>query len=286
MVTTPPPRHARRFAVAVFAGHRLDVDEARPRLHLAREQREVLAQRVALELEREVEVTQRGMTVELDAEHLPRLALVPVGAGVHRHPRLGARVAARRRRSCSTTRRCAPRVDSTIANTWKRPARPGDAVGRLLRLRGRGRVARALVDERRRRASSRCRRRTRGSRSRAAPCRTARRGATRRGARARRRRRSVAPCSTIASPSSACEPREHLRSRPRRARAASTIVGSVGVDLGLRGTSSANDDRLPLRRPPALGRVLVLDALLQHHDALDERLGPRRATRARTRRPG
>ena len=34
-------------------GHRLDVDESRPRLHLAREQREVLAQRVALELRRQ-----------------------------------------------------------------------------------------------------------------------------------------------------------------------------------------------------------------------------------------
>src|SRR5439155_18822059 len=63
-----------------------------PRLHLAREQRVVLAQRVPLELEREVEVTQRGMTVECDAEHLPGLALVPIGARIHRYPRLGARV--------------------------------------------------------------------------------------------------------------------------------------------------------------------------------------------------
>ena len=38
--------------VVAFAGHRLDVDEARPRLHLAGEQREVLAQRVPLELGR------------------------------------------------------------------------------------------------------------------------------------------------------------------------------------------------------------------------------------------
>src|SRR5450432_741933 len=38
----------------VVAGHALDVDEAGPRLHLAREQGEVLAQRVAFELRREV----------------------------------------------------------------------------------------------------------------------------------------------------------------------------------------------------------------------------------------
>ena len=80
------------LAFGIFTRHRLDVDEPGPRLHLAREQRVVLAQRVALELERQIEVTQRGMTVERDAEHLPGLALVPVGAGIHRHPRLRARV--------------------------------------------------------------------------------------------------------------------------------------------------------------------------------------------------
>ena len=74
--------------VVALTGHGLDVDEARPRLHDAREQREVLAQRVPLELRREVEVAQRGMAVEHEAVHLPALALVPVGAGVHRHPRL------------------------------------------------------------------------------------------------------------------------------------------------------------------------------------------------------
>ena len=72
-----------------FVGHRLDVDEARPRLHDTRQQREVLAQRMPLELRREIEVAQRRMALEDDAEHLPALALVPVGAGVDRHPRLG-----------------------------------------------------------------------------------------------------------------------------------------------------------------------------------------------------
>src|SRR4051794_7353554 len=43
--------------------------------------------------------------------------------------------------------------------------------------------------------------------------------------------------------------------------------------------SSANDDRLRDPARPTLGGVLVLDALLQQHDALDERLGPRRTAR-------
>ena len=40
----------------------------------------VLAQRVSLELRREVEVTQARVAVEHEAVHLPRFALVPVGA--------------------------------------------------------------------------------------------------------------------------------------------------------------------------------------------------------------
>ena len=50
----PPPRRSSSLVVA--AGHGLDVDDARPRLHAPGEQREVLAQRVALELARQVEV--------------------------------------------------------------------------------------------------------------------------------------------------------------------------------------------------------------------------------------
>ncbi len=41
---------------------------------------------IALELARQVEVAQVGMTVERDAEHLVRLALVPVGTGEERDP--------------------------------------------------------------------------------------------------------------------------------------------------------------------------------------------------------
>ena len=64
------------------------------------------------------------------------------------------------------------------------------------------------------------------------PCRTARRAATRRAARARPRRRTRAPCSTIASPSSACEAREHRvalveRARERRRAPRGRLVASV-----------------------------------------------------------
>ena len=73
--------------------HRLDVDDARPRLDHAGEQREVLAQREALELRRQVHVAQVGVAGEPDAEHLVGLPLVPVGAGVDGEPRLdGERV--------------------------------------------------------------------------------------------------------------------------------------------------------------------------------------------------
>ena len=45
----------------VVAGrHGLDVDDAGPRLHVAGQQREVLAERVALELARQVDVAQVG----------------------------------------------------------------------------------------------------------------------------------------------------------------------------------------------------------------------------------
>src|SRR5688500_6306402 len=43
---------------------------------------------------------------------------------------------------------------------------------------------------------------------------------------------------------------------------------------GASGASASDDNRLTL---PALGHVLVLDALLQEDDALEQRLGPRRA---------
>ena len=74
--------HASVVASSSAGRHGLDVDDAGPRLHHAGQQREVLAQRVALEVDRQVDVAEVGVAGEGDAEHLPRLALVPVGAGV------------------------------------------------------------------------------------------------------------------------------------------------------------------------------------------------------------
>ena len=63
------------------------------------------------------------------------------------------------------------------------------------------------------------------------------------------------------------------------------LVGRCGLGLGLGGRgvvahgptdASLDDDR---GAAPALRHVLALDALLQEHDALEERLGPRRAAR-------
>ena len=48
-------------SVFVVAGHLLDVDDAGPRLHAAGQQRIVLAQRIPLELRRQVDVAQAGM---------------------------------------------------------------------------------------------------------------------------------------------------------------------------------------------------------------------------------
>ena len=106
-----------------LAGHRLDVDQAGPGLDLPGQEREVLAQGVALELGRQVEVAHPGVAVEADAEHLPALPLVPVGAGIDRDP--GRRPAASS--SSTSTLRVTPWwrvVDDTRAKTWKRPSEP------------------------------------------------------------------------------------------------------------------------------------------------------------------
>ena len=85
------------FVLGVLAGHGLDVDDAGPRLHDPREQRELLAERVPLELGREVDVAQVGVALEGDAEHLVGLALVPGRTGVDVGPR-GACAGRRRAR--------------------------------------------------------------------------------------------------------------------------------------------------------------------------------------------
>src|SRR3954470_22979925 len=64
-----------------LTGKGLDVDDAGPRLHLAGEQREVLAQWKAFELTGQIEMSQAGVTGEVKPVHLPRLPLVPVGTG-------------------------------------------------------------------------------------------------------------------------------------------------------------------------------------------------------------
>jgi hypothetical protein len=68
--------------------HRLDVDDAGPRLDHAGEQREVLAERISLEVGRQVHVAEVGVTVEADPEHLVGLAFVPVGPREDRRPRV------------------------------------------------------------------------------------------------------------------------------------------------------------------------------------------------------
>ncbi len=132
-----------------LARHRLDVDETRPRLHLAREQREVLAQRMAFELGRKVEVTQARMTVEDDAVHLPRLALVPVGTGIHRHPRLRVRIVVV---DVDLERDAELRLVRRLDMSEHLHAAGGtrDAERHLLGLHRRGGVARAFLGDRRR----------------------------------------------------------------------------------------------------------------------------------------
>src|SRR5207248_903045 len=84
----------RRVLARLFCGGQvLHVDDARPRLHLAGEEREVLAQREPLEVAGEVNVAQVGMALEVEAVHLPRLPLVPLAAAA------GGAGGGRRRRS-------------------------------------------------------------------------------------------------------------------------------------------------------------------------------------------
>ncbi len=129
--------------VVALTGHGLDVDEPGPRLHHPRQQRVVLAQRVALELRREVEVAERRMAVEHEAVHLPALALVPVGTRVDRNPRLheeGLFVDVGLQRDAPVSRRrlhAREHLEATVGS--------GGAVGGLGRLHRRRRVAAGVV---------------------------------------------------------------------------------------------------------------------------------------------
>src|SRR5687768_14146769 len=64
----------------------------------------------------------------------------------------------------------------------------------------------------------------------------------------------------------------------RSASRASSRAASAGASSAMV-ASSANDDRLlpPLLALPPVRHVLVVDPFLQQHDALEQRLGPRRA---------
>jgi hypothetical protein len=107
---------------SVVVGHRLDVDDAGPRLHHAGQQGEVLAQRVPLEVAGQVHVAQVGVPGEADAEHLVGLALVPVGAGEHRHPRVDHEVVVGEiglERDAHVAR-----VSVSRASSWKRVSPP------------------------------------------------------------------------------------------------------------------------------------------------------------------
>ena len=165
--------------------------------------------------------------------------------------------------------------------------RPGDAVGRSpSAARGDGRVARAVfVPTERRRHPVDGRRGTRGSRSRAASLHDlARLRATRRA----RTRTTTSPndaaCSTTRVAELGLEAREQLAAASSAS--ARGLGGSSRLGLARSSSSSANDDRLPRHARQRSADVLVLDALLQQHDALDEAPRAAAGSRARTRRPG
>src|SRR3954454_9668596 len=75
-----------------LSGKRLDVDDARPRLQHAREQREVLPEWMALETGRQVDVAQIRAPGEVDSKYLVSPAFVQVGASVGGNPTLSRAV--------------------------------------------------------------------------------------------------------------------------------------------------------------------------------------------------
>ena len=124
VTSSPSAASASLGLVVVLVGHGLDVDDARPRLHLAGEEREVLAQRVALELARQVEVDEVRVADEGDAEHLPGLPLVPVGA--RRRPAIQLSIAEVVVGEVGLEREPEAPVgrSATRARTWKRVSPP------------------------------------------------------------------------------------------------------------------------------------------------------------------
>ena len=214
------------------------------------QQREVLAQRVPLEVARQVDVAQVGVPGEGDAEHLARLALVPVGAGVDRRPGADRRASSSGTSALRVMPECCVRDvgrGRTPGSGCRRPA-----YARLDRRRARfAWLAPAIVVDlgvhvaaERRRAASRWPRGSRSTRSRSL-CRTASPAArpTRRGAtRTQRSSPGRMWLPTSASPSSLGEPRRASRgARARRRRSVS--LGRPSAVVGRR-RSSADDNRL------------------------------------------
>ena len=179
-------------------------------------------------------MAQARVAVEDEAVHLPALALVPVGARVHRHPRLDERASSSSTSALNVTPQCAT-VDCTCANTWKRPSEPAAPKRHLGRLHRRRRVAAVVVallrrglpvdagDEREVVAVERRAWRPR------------RRGATRRGGPARRACRTRRRASRTASPSSASKRAQQLRG----ATLGRAACGSGAASAGGRRRSSA-----------------------------------------------
>ena len=161
LIVRRSPRRGRLVALGVLGvvltGHRLDVDEAGPGLHLTREQREVLAQRVALELRREVEVAQARVAVEARRRTSPSTRARASRRPGTRAPTTATCGAASSTSVLNVTPQCCV-VDCTCANTWKRPAGAGGAERHLGGLHRRRRVAAGLVALAAAPAASRCRR--------------------------------------------------------------------------------------------------------------------------------
>ena len=182
------------------------------------------------------------MAVERDAVHLPRLALVPVGAGVHRtHDSTCGSSSATS--VLSTTRWCAPRgrrdhrEHLEAARRRRRRRRWSPSAARAVDV-----SPGALVDEQRRGHPV-----DRGDEREVVaaellPCRTARSRATRRGAPGRRRRRGRAVLDDRVA-ELGLEAREHLR-RGGVERGSPSAIGRLG-GVGLRVRPRAPASRQP-----------------------------------------
>src|SRR3954463_15389208 len=104
---------------------------------------------MTFELRRKIQVSEAWMAAEHEAVHLPRFALVPVGARIDGDPRLDAQVVVRKvglqDHAPALTARRLDEPEHLVS-----PVAARGAVGLFLRLRGSGSVARPVLDDRRR----------------------------------------------------------------------------------------------------------------------------------------